>query len=275
MCPSPKAPEQVGGINVAGGVGHVAGDIVGRDKITVNFGISFDAQVKLAAVMASLSERTLDRQRLAARWIVEIIAAVLVDEMRMLYVGASSIARRFNADRYSEFIGIAEQHIGDFNNQFKRYAGDLAIEFISKVRAIEQRYIWAYSRLKTGLCTPDMSRRLFQEMKITAEQMHILCSSSDNNGYKSVDEMIAEIAQNVWDNSGRPCGLELLDALWRTRLNIQSIFLKRIQEGVELPILTIADDMHQSFALAYFVIDRWLMQHGLPQQAQGGGERFA
>jgi hypothetical protein len=78
--------------------------------------------------------------------------------------------------------------------------------------------------------------------------------------------MIAEIGEQVWGTAGRPHGSGSVDALFRVRLTIQSIFLGRVQEGARFPILTIADDMRQTFALAYFIVDRWLMCHGSPEQ---------
>jgi hypothetical protein len=74
---------------------------------------------KIRSIIARLLERDVRDVKirsLAIRWIIELIAAVFVDEMRMLYVGASAIARRANAERYSEFVGITEQHLNDFQD---------------------------------------------------------------------------------------------------------------------------------------------------------------
>jgi hypothetical protein len=35
VCPSSNAPEQVGGINIGGSVGHVTGDMIDGDKTNV------------------------------------------------------------------------------------------------------------------------------------------------------------------------------------------------------------------------------------------------
>jgi hypothetical protein len=211
--------------------------------------------------MALLSGRTDDRRRLAVRWITEIMAAVFVDEMRLLYVGISALARRANVERYSEFVAICEQHLDDFNKQVGRYIGDLETTFISEVQHIEQRQLWAFSRFKSGPCPPAYGDRYFQEMRRTAEEMHTLCTSVHINGYQSTIKMIAEIGEHTWSLAGEPRGLASVDSLWMVRLNMQSIFLNRIQDGEKSPILTIADDVHQNFALAYCIVDRWLMQH--------------
>jgi hypothetical protein len=184
----------------------------------------------------------------------------------MLYVGASAIARRANAERYSEFVGITEQHLNDFNNQRLLYIGYLEDGFISKIRAIEQCHISVFNQLKSGPCSSVKGGRSFKTMRRTAEQVHNLCSTAQISGYDTTSKMIAEIGKEVWDSFGRPRGSGSLDELFRVRLTIQSIFLSRVQEGAPSPILSIADDMDQSFALAYFIVDRWLMCNGSPEQ---------
>jgi hypothetical protein len=264
MCPFPGPADQSGGVNISAPVGAVHGDIIGRDKITFNLGIDPEGKAKLEAAMAFLSEQPRERRRLAARWIIEIMTAVFVDEMRMLYVGASTIARDANVERYSQFVSVTEQHVDDFNNQLTRYISDLEISFISSTRHIEQRHLWVLSRLKSGPCSSIDGRRLFREMRNTGEQIHNLCAVQVTE-YEAISKIIAEISEQVWDHAGRPSGSASLDALFRARLAIQSILLTRTHNGAEFPIFTIADDVHQSFALSYFAVDLWLMQHGMPE----------
>ena len=265
MCPLPDPPKRTG-VNISGSTGAVAGDIVGGDKITLNLGFDSEMKAKLNNLMALLSGRAADRQRLAVRWIIEIASSIFVDEMRMLYVGASTAASLANVTRYPEFVALARQHIEELNDQFTRYNGDLEINFLAAIRAIEQRQLWTFNRLKSGPCSPSDAKRLFGEMRITSGLMHRLCTAALIEGYDTTTQMVGEIGPAVWEEvrpslTGRPRRTtRLLDELFRSRLMIQSILLRRLQEKAACPISTIADDIHQSFALAYFVVDRWLME---------------
>jgi hypothetical protein len=262
--PHSGADGRMGGVIISGIAGPVAGDVVGRDKITFNLGLSPEAETKLENLMACLSGRADARRNLAVRWIVEIMSAVFVDEMRMLYVVASTVARHANMDRYSEFVALSELHIDDLKNLLGRYNSDLEIAVISELRAIEQRQLWTLNRLKSGHIILSQENKMFREMRSTSQRMHQLFSTVQIPGYDATAEMIEQMGEHIWGDRPRATGS--IDMLFRLRLAVQSAYLARVQEGVNAPILSIADDIHQSFALAYFLVDRWVLDEGLSEQ---------
>jgi hypothetical protein len=237
-----------------------------ENEITVTYNADYtQLQAKIDSLMAVLSDRA-GRHTLAIRWISEIVAAVFVDEMRMLYVGTSSIGRRANIARYYEFVDMASQHLDDFNNQFSCYIDDLDVEFISAVRAIERRQTAAFRQLKAGPCSLDDGKELFRKMAITAEDFRKLCSGAGIAGYDATVPIIEQIGARAWETAGRPIGYGFLDQLFRVRLNMQTILLGQFQIGTASRIFTIADDHDQSFALAYFLTDDWLLRNGTPDR---------
>lgn len=246
--------------NIGDGAFVIQGDGV---TVTYNADQGHVLQNKIDSLMAALSDRA-GRRTLAVRWITEIIAAVFVDEMRMLYVGASSIARRSNVARYHKFVDMGRQHLEDFNNQFTRYIEDLDVQFIYAVRAIERRQTAAFRQLKSGPCSVHDGRKLFRETAITAEQLRKVCNAAGIAGYDATVPIVEEIADRVWNSAGRPMGFGFLDQLFSVRLTVQDLLLDRTQFDPASRLLTIADDHDQSFALAYFLIDDWLLRNGIP-----------
>jgi hypothetical protein len=229
---------------------------------TFNYGLDAKTAAKLDSLIETLQQSD-QRRALARRLLVAVVAAVFVDQMRMLYVGASDLAKRSNAPRYPEFVQMAEQHLHDFHSLFQRHAADLDAEFISAARKVEQRCLWMFARLKSGPCRPIDGTRYFREAAIAAEQLSDLCGSAHIAGWTSIIKMTAEIGKSTEHELNKSGPTGRFDYLFRARLHIQSVMLQRLQDGENLPVLRIADDMHQDFSLPYFLIDHFLLRHYL------------
>jgi hypothetical protein len=219
--------------------------------------------------MEDWSGRTEDRRRLAVRWIMELATTVFVDEMRLLTVALSRLGRRHNESRYSEFARRAENHIADFGTQLGRYVPDLEGDFLSATRTLEKSQRAIFRELEKGPCAPDRGRRLLQPMSRAATEIHTLCQAHGLSGYPETCVLVARTAGALWQQCGKPCGLEAMDAIFMLRLNIQTALLDTLQRGEPSPILTIIDDVQQSFSATYFLLDRWLLGHVFPDAVQG------
>jgi hypothetical protein len=194
------------------------------------------------------------RRSVAVRWIIELAAAVFVDEMRMLYVAASDLARAANAHRYVEFVGIAQAHFEDFKRQSERFYNDLEPEFINSITTIERRQSGMFDRLKF-MPVPEDALRYLPIMRATAELIHALCGPLlSDTAYAQNVELITRLGNDLL-TSHAGSWTPSLDMIWRIRLATQTEVLNRARS-----IRTIADDVDQSFSVTYFIIDRWLLE---------------
>jgi hypothetical protein len=174
--------------------------------------------------------------------------------MRMLYVAASDLARGANVDRYAEFVRIAQVHIEDFNRQSERFNSDLETEFITKISTIERRQAGMFDRLKI-MPIPEEALRYLPIMPSTAELIHALCGLLlDDTAYNENVELITQLGNDLMTSQYYRSCTPSLDTTWCIRLDTQTEVLNRARS-----IRSIADDIDQSFAVAYFIIDRWLL----------------
>jgi hypothetical protein len=153
----------------------------------------------------------------------------------------------------------ADDHIDEFAVQIGRYIVDLEVGLLSKTRAIERIHRAVFRELKLGLCTPPRGRRLLRQMRSSATEIHTLCQAHGLSGYRETVYLVEHNAGGLWQQSGRPYGLEAMDAIFVLRHQIQSTLLEQLQHGEPSPILSIIDDVQQSFSAAYFLVDQWLL----------------
>ena len=195
-------------------------------------------------------------------WIAELLAAAFVDEMRMFYVGAGERARRTNAHRYGEFRKMAEGHFADFDRQMARFSKELPENAIAQLRTLEPRLRAVLEQLAPAPCAPDRVEQLRGQLTEIARLLKTFCVDLAVGNFEEIRARVDQIAGAKWRS--KPAVGQDTDAIFRLRLEIQTEYLSQAQIGNPEPIRTIATDYNQTFALAYYLIDLWLLEQTTP-----------
>ncbi|WP_156955535.1 hypothetical protein [Polaromonas glacialis] len=193
-----------------------------------------------------------------------ICTAIFVDNMRLLYVvsGLGQAANQGNEERYLEFVRMCEQHLADLDTQVQRFHALLDINFLrNDLREVELGLRHLLAQLRHGL---DMKVRVLRFIPIAAQiarRILAACERHDVEGLASARILVDRIGRTLaTDDKGA-----LVAGNWeafRLRLDMQTEFLKQCQQHSEMRIFTIADDYAMGYALAYFLIDAWLLDAG-------------
>ena len=198
-----------------------------------------------------------DFRILAGRAISQTVAMLFVDIMRLLYVASSDHASYANADRYSEFIDVADQHFGDLRSRIATYSLALDNTSHGQINQSELRLSWMLGRLKRK---PDLTgsyEEYFERMRLIGDELNSFCTVNATEQYKNIYEnVVAKIKSTM---AVFPVNLNLLDDVWPMRLRFQTQLLEAARESDGARIYTIADDMDQNRAILYFVIDYVLL----------------
>jgi hypothetical protein len=184
--------------------------------------------------------------------------------MRLLYVasGLGQAANQGNEERYPEFVRMCEQHLVDLETQVQRFHALLDISFLhDDLREAEQGLRHLLAQLRHGL---EMKVRVLRFVPVAAQiarQILAACEKHDVEGLAAARSLVDQIGRTLaTDDKGA-----LVAGDWkafRLRLNMQSEFLSHSQRHSEMRIFTIADDYAMRYALAYFLIDAWLLDAG-------------
>lgn len=184
--------------------------------------------------------------------------------MRLLYVasGLGQAANQGNEERYPEFVRMCEQHLADLDTQVQRFHAQLDIGFLrDDLREAEQGLRHLLAQLRHGL---DMKLRVLRFVPIAAQiarRLLVACERHDVEGLATARSLVDRIGRTLaTDDKGA-----LVAGNWeafRLRLDMQSEFLLHSQRHSEMRIFTIADDYAMRYALAYFLIDAWLLDAG-------------
>jgi hypothetical protein len=193
---------------------------------------------------------------LAGRAISQTMAMVFVDLMRLLYVASSDLANSANADRYTEFIEVADQHFGDLRSRIATYSLALDTSSHEQINRLELRLSWMLGRLKRESNLSDSHEQYFEKMRQVGEGLNRFCIANATAQHKhNYENAVATIKSTL---EGFPLNLSSLDDMFRLRLEAQTQLLSAIRES-DAQIFTIADDMDQNLAISYFILDYQLL----------------
>ncbi len=194
---------------------------------------------------------------LAGRAISQTMAMVFVDLMRLLYVASSTLANFANADRYTNFTEVADQHFGDLRSRIATYSLALDTKSHEQINQLELRLSWMLGRLKREPNLSDSHEQYFEKMRQIGEGLNRFCIANATEQYKySYENAVAKIKSTL---EGFPLNLNSLDDMFQLRLEAQTQLLKAMRESDGAQIFTIADDMDQNLAILYFVLDYLLL----------------
>jgi hypothetical protein len=210
-------------------------------------------------------ERGLDKNALAldttygVRAVTNTASMLFVDLMRLLYVASSDLARNANAERYHEFVDLAEQHLADFKSRKASFVTLFDQRFKEQLDSLEMRLSWMLGRLRIivrdhGPRVGTNRNHYYATMMKVADQLDELCSLAAIPDY---DRIVESVCNNIEVLVRTPGAVEAksLDSLWRLRLSVQSILLKGRS------VRSIVEDMDHDFAVTYFAVDRQLLRH--------------
>jgi Domain of unknown function (DUF4062) len=238
-----------------------------RDTFTSPENLALKVATSVGRYISRVTERQvytdLGREGFVGAALAEAVAILFVDVMRLLCVGFGNAIRASNIARYSEFVDIAEQHLGDLRSQLVRFASTLGSDLHERILHVERRLSWALGRLKRGpdrvMTWPEYSVAM---LKIS-QQVHEFCTAVASEYYTQISATVDGVVDEIFSLYGRPPKQAPVDDLFQLRLTIQSALLeKRLMAG-GTPIMTIRDDMDQQLGIQYFVIDRTLLRESV------------
>ena len=243
------------------------GEALVRDMFTTPEVLAFKIAASIGRYLAQINQSSRstparesgpqDLKTLAGRAISQTMAMVFVDLMRLLYVTSSELANSANADRYAEFIDVADQHFGDLRSRIATYS--LAFDTTSheQINQLELRLSWMLGRLKRKPNLRNSYEEYFEKMRQIGDGLNRFCISHATEQYKhSYENAVAKVKSTL---KGFPLNLDSLDDTFRLRLEVQTHLLEVARQSDGAQIFTIADDMDQSFAILYFILDYLLL----------------
>lgn len=181
--------------------------------------------------------------------------------MRMLYVtsGSGQAANQGNLERYLEFISICEQHMTELNTQVQRFHALLDINFLrGDLGEAELGLRHLFAQLRHG---PNMKGNVLRIIPVAAKIARGILTACEKHGVEdlvSARALVDEIGRTFVTGSKEPPTAGSW-AAFRLRLAMQSEFLEQSKRYGEMRVFTIADDYAMRYALAYFLIDAWLL----------------
>lgn len=181
--------------------------------------------------------------------------------MRLLYVafGSGQAANQGNQERYPEFIGLCEQHLTDLNTQVQRFHELLDINFLcDDLREAELGLRHLFAQLRHG---PNIKGSVLRILPIAAQiarRILTACEKHDVEGLASARDLVDRIGRTLVAGAKETPIAGSWEA-FRLRLAIQTELLEQSKRYGEMRIFTIADDYAMRYALAYFLIDVWLL----------------
>lgn len=188
--------------------------------------------------------------------LVELSSMLFVDIMRLFCVAGSDAARDANGDRYTEFIGIADQHLKELSAQITRLVSlrDGAVSIAAA--QVEKKLVWALERLRSK---PRLDRP-WAEMANSLAQFTLEISSFCDKAAPEYFHRCQVVARETLLASQIKNQHALLpDKFVRVRHGIQSRLLVRLKADAGLDFGTIKDDVERVLSVPYFTIDTALL----------------
>jgi hypothetical protein len=247
------------GVLVSGHIQEIVGDLVGGNKITINFG-NPEFEEKLFALIQSRDASSIALSALATNLIALRLSTFFVDIMRLIYVTNGHRVKNANAHLRAHFVERAERNSEQFNTIMRQYANaQLDGAFLRNVNAVERRNTWALAHFASANPLARDSRRLFREMKNGAGPMYEVLSAADAKGVSSTVALVNEIGIGLLHSYSSPAGFAKVDEIAMLRFAIQTEALRRLQEDAPDQIFSIDDDVEGNFSPLYVIIDQWLL----------------
>ena len=192
--------------------------------------------------------------------LMDAVAMVFVDLMRLACVAGIDSARAVNQARYNEFVDIADLHFSDFRLQVARLLNGENHDNSKKCDDLDRALSWAIVRLRRG---PAIDRNWLEFIKILydiSEKVNVLCNFVDQNYYlASIDQVSSEVQMRM-----RKISSETLrnfpEVFYRHRLSTQQDVIDKMKINKEFTIATIRDDISRKLAIPYYYIDLILLR---------------
>lgn len=194
---------------------------------------------------------------LAGRAVSQTMAMVFVDLMRLLYIASGNLANAANADRYTEFTDVADQHFGDLRSRIATYSSALDTRSHEEINPLELRLSWMLGRLKRQPNPEESHEPYFEKMRQIGETLKRFCEANVSEQYKNSNQNAEAQIESTLKQF--PLDLSSHDETWQLRLETQTQLLKAMRTSDGAQILTIHDDMDQNLAILYFAIDYLLL----------------
>jgi len=110
-------------------------------------GVSFEVAVVALIVERVMSRRQRREWDFAYRALAERSSEAFVDVMRLIFSRSSEAAPDANMSRYSSFVHLAEQHLGDLRSHIEGSAAALDSNTHQQYRRVERRLAWCLGTL--------------------------------------------------------------------------------------------------------------------------------
>jgi hypothetical protein len=209
--------------------------------------------------LGSGKNNALTTARLVQLTITDTAAMIFVDIMRLLSVAGSDRAQIANADRYQEFVDIADLHLAELRAQLMRLTPNTSPDIGGLCLDVERRVAWVLTRLRRSPSLDRSWTEYANMMRELADTVHILNTALGQEYYlqraREAGDVVDHVVQNMFSD-GIPSDA---DTFVLMRFSIQSRVLVSIRESGPFAIATIRDDIDKRLAVPYFVIDRRLL----------------
>lgn len=208
------------------------------------------ATVVVDRVLSSRQRREWD---FASRELSKRASEAFVDIMRLIYVGETAEALRYNIARYAEFVSLAERHLGDLRSHVESSATVFGPHTYERCRRVERRLSWCLDRLRPEPGEAKVRPDLLSLMERTA--VIVLGLLRDGGGYRrELDEAESAVTSVRWGRQGED-GRILVG-----RLEAQSLVLASLQSDTNAQVIrSIGEDVDGDFSIPYFMIDYVLL----------------
>jgi hypothetical protein len=180
-----------------------------------------------------------------------------VDVMRLASVAASPAAQDANADRYPEFVDVADQHLAELRAQATRLGPNTDLSVAEKLTEVERGIAWAVARLRRS---PRLDRPWLEFAVVLAqiaERVDALAKAAGPDYYSS---RLSEVASPLNVAEATPFTQADPDTFVRARFAAQDGVLAEAAHAGKFSPATIRDDMNQRLAVPYFAIDLALLR---------------
>ncbi|MFT7837763.1 hypothetical protein Q5530_16635 [Saccharothrix sp. BKS2] len=218
-------------------------------------GVSFEVAVVALIVERVMSRRQRREWDFAYRALAERSSEAFVDIMRLIFSRSSKAALNANLSRYSSFVHLAEQHLGDLRSHIEGSATALDSGTHQQYRRVERRLAWCLGRLRVPPNRASHDEDLLSLLRATAILVFELLSK-DGDGHR-VELRTAE-SSLIEAQGGRGDHVFVSDSFLENRLGAQSALLRR-QAGKQGQLDSISQDVDNEYSIPYFMIDYLLL----------------
>lgn len=190
--------------------------------------------------------------------ISDLAMMTFVDVMRLTGVAASESARTANAERYREFVDMADQHLSELRAQATRLSPHTT-ELLDPCAKVEAGLAFAITRLRRE---PKLDRPWSQFARLLcpiAENVSALAMSA------TPEYMLARQGESTPPiervlRKATPAQASDPDVFWRYRMAAQNEVVYALRVTAALAIAGIRDDVDRILAFPYFAIDHRLLK---------------